>query len=384
MSSDNGQTTADGFDFGADFNGKYANELRLIGRFNLAIFGRTGAGKSTLINSIFGPGTAMTGTGKPVTMETTYYPHPSGVLGVYDCRGFETGQSGDEILEQLSSEVRALREKPLSEQIHVAWYVVSASDRRFEDSQAGFVRRLREMGLPVILVMTQVPEVNGRPHPSAAEFAKSIQADVRDAIFGGHVVLVQAMEDEYLGQKVHGLKQLLEATFQAAPEGAQEALNAAQKIDLKKKRDACKAIIATGAASAAAVGAVPIPFSDAVLLVPIQVTMMAGIALRFGLPVDSDTLGALAKASLLAGGVTTWIGRGLANLARMIPGIGTIGGGVIIAGIASTLTTAVGMAWIAVCERLVTMDPRELKNLLNNSKAITDIFMSTYKAQITR
>ena len=42
-----------------------------------------------------------------------------------------------------------MRRLPLSEQIHVAWYCVRGMDRRFEDTEADFVRRLDELGLPV-------------------------------------------------------------------------------------------------------------------------------------------------------------------------------------------------------------------------------------------
>ena len=46
---------------------EYAQALNALGRFNLAIFGKTGTGKSTLVNAIFGDDVAATGTGRPVT-----------------------------------------------------------------------------------------------------------------------------------------------------------------------------------------------------------------------------------------------------------------------------------------------------------------------------
>jgi 50S ribosome-binding GTPase len=51
---------------------------------NLAVFGKTGVGKSTLINAIFGEEVARTGIGRPVTEGSRLYVTRSGSLGLYD------------------------------------------------------------------------------------------------------------------------------------------------------------------------------------------------------------------------------------------------------------------------------------------------------------
>ena len=80
------------------FAQRLAEAFASLGCFNLAVFGKTGVGKSTLVNAIFGTEVAETGLGKPVTKGLVYYRHPGGLLGLYDSEGFETGTSGDEIL----------------------------------------------------------------------------------------------------------------------------------------------------------------------------------------------------------------------------------------------------------------------------------------------
>ena len=72
-----------------------------LGCFNLAVFGKTGSGKSTLVNAIFGSEVAETGMGQPVTKGLQYHRHPGGLFGLYDSEGFETGTSGDVILDGL-------------------------------------------------------------------------------------------------------------------------------------------------------------------------------------------------------------------------------------------------------------------------------------------
>ncbi len=370
-----------------DFEATYREEKRQLGRFNLAVFGKTGAGKSSLVNAIFGRDVAETGIGKPVTIGTTYYKHPSGTFGMFDCVGFETGQSGDEILASLRGSVEELRDKkPLDEQMHVAWYVLRWSDRRFEDSQASFVRELRSMGLPVVLILSQVPIVNaaGDCHPDAREFAERIALEVGDVIIGGEPIMTNAIDDPHLNQRVHGLMELLDATFQAAPEGVKGALNAAQRIDLERKRRECRIIVAAAAIAAAGIGAIPIPFADAPLLVAAQAGMMATIATRYALPVDAGTVRILATVAVTVGGGATIAGRGLANLAKMIPGPGSVIGGTINAGIATILTTGIGMAWIAVCEYLTTLSAREIEELLGDGALLRSIFLSAFKDQVRK
>ena len=63
-----------------------------MGRFNLAIFGKTGVGKSTLINAIFGEEVARTGIGEPVTHGSHLYLDKVGHLGIVDTQGLEVGK----------------------------------------------------------------------------------------------------------------------------------------------------------------------------------------------------------------------------------------------------------------------------------------------------
>ena len=158
------------------FETKLAEAFASLGCFNLAVFGKTGVGKSTLVNAVFGSQVAETGVGKPITRGLVYYRHPGGLLGLYDSEGFETGASGDEILATLRSRVAESRTLPVDQHIHAAWYLVRWSDRRFEERQGDFVRALSDLGLPVIMVITQVPSRDGVPHPDALELAQYVES----------------------------------------------------------------------------------------------------------------------------------------------------------------------------------------------------------------
>ncbi|MBU3684683.1 MAG: DUF697 domain-containing protein [Phycisphaerales bacterium] len=132
-------------------------------------------------------------------------------------------------------------------------------------------------------------------------------------------------------------------------------------------------------ALAAGVGATPIPFSDAALLVPTQVTMIARVTASYGLPADRSRALAAAGAVVLTGGATM-AGRYIAtSLLKAIPG-GQIATSAISATVAGSLTRAVGEAWARVCEYALGLPPAERDRFLAGS-GVTELFMTYFKGK---
>lgn len=364
--------------FSKQFGDTFEEKAREIGRFNLAIFGKTGVGKSTLVNAIFAEDVAETGIGQPVTQGSHLYMHAGGHFGVLDTRGLEIGTDDGTILAELEDYVRAMRRGPLAEQVHVAWYCVRAGDRRFEDTEEAFVRGLDRLGLPVLLVLTQVPMREGRYHPDAIALSDAVAE--RDLPLSGQpIFLTSALADDFAGLEAHGLQELLDATFQVAPTGVEAALTAAQKIDLRRKRDLAEKAIRTAVGAAAAAGATPIPFSDAAVLVPIQLTMMATIAHIYDVGVDRATAAALAATAAATAG-----GRSLVTgLIKAVPGAGSLIGGGIAAAVASSVTWAVGQAWTTVCSRLSQGKLTGVSGALD-SDAVRELFLDEFRSNLRR
>jgi uncharacterized protein (DUF697 family)/GTP-binding protein EngB required for normal cell division len=359
------------------FEQRLAEAFAALGCFNLAVFGKTGVGKSTLVNAIFGRDVARTGMGSPVTRGLVYYRHPDGFLGVYDSEGFETGTAGDAIVDGLRRLVADHRSRAVDEQIHAVWYLVRWSDRRFERSQEQFVRELASLGLPVIVVMTQVPSRDGAVHPEALEFARYIEGLGLPLRPAGRVVLTNALTDTFTESPVFGLQTLLDDTYAVIPDVVEAALTAAQMLDIGRKKKAVAAIINQAVVVAAGVGATPIPFADAALLVPNQVTMIARITAAYGLPPNRSRALSTAGSIVLTGGATMAGRYAVTSLLKFIPG-GAIAGSAISAAVAGALTKAVGLAWSRVCEYSLTMDESERDQFLSGPQ-VTEQFLRYLK-----
>ena len=357
------------------FEQRLSEAFAALGMFNLLVVGKTGVGKSTLVNAMFGSDVAQTGIGEPVTKGLTHYVLPDSFLGLYDAEGFETGAAGDEILEGLRSLVSLNATKPAEQHIHAVWYLVRWSDRRFEQAQMSFVNTLIELNLPVIIVLTQVPTKDGQIHPDAREFADFI--DSLELGVAGSAVITNALEDQFSGAPVYGLQALLNSTFEIVPLVAEKALTAAQIIDLGRKKKAVDAIIKQACTFAVGVGATPIPFADAALLIPNQITMIARITAAYGLPPSRSRAMSVAGSIVLTGGATMAGRYAVTGLLKFIPG-GAIAGSAISATVAGTLTKAVGLAWSQVCELALGLDEKQRDQFWASGK-VAEQFLVFFK-----
>ena len=364
--------------FTESFRSEFDKQASHIGRFNLGVFGKTGVGKSTLINAIFGEEVAATGVGAPITKESHLYAGVHGTLGLIDTRGVEIGRDDRTLVKEIRAFVTGQRKLPLSEQMHAAWYCVRALDRRFEDAEADLIRTLDDLDVPVMMVFTQVPFRDGVYHPDAVALARHVES-LRLPIVTGRPFMTYALRDQFTGQPSHGLIELLNATFLVVPDAVHLALAAAQRIDLDAKARAAHTHIAGTVAAAAAAAAVPIPFSSAAMLVPLQLGMMARIAHLYNVGFDKAVLLAVASTSL-----ATATGRQAAtSLLKLIPGAGAIVGGVINASVASGFTLAMGESWLAVCQKVSSGQLGNLGEVLD-SDAVKKIFDEEFRKRVPR
>lgn len=121
--------------------------------------------------------------------------------------------------------------------------------------------------------------------------------------------------------KSFGLDTLATMMNSVIPDTVKKTFVAIQSVNLELKIEKAHAVVVAAASAAAATGAVPIPFSDAAVLIPEQVAMLAGITACFGLQLEKATLTAIVSSTIGTAG-TTVLGKsivsGLLNPKRRI------------------------------------------------------------------
>jgi uncharacterized protein (DUF697 family) len=161
------------------------------------------------------------------------------------------------------------------------------------------------------------------------------------------------------------------------PDAVHQALAAAQRIDTDAKARAAQTFIGGSVTAAAAAAATPIPFSSAAVLVPIQLAMMARITHLYNVPFDRASIAAIASTA-----VATTAGRAaFTSLIKLVPGAGTVLGGAISAGIASTFTFAMGEAWLVVCQRAAAGSLPNVDGVIDN-EAVRVLFETEFRKRV--
>lgn len=328
-----------------------ANKINNLNTLNVIVAGKTGVGKSTLINSVFKEKLAETGMGKPVTDHMRKLIKKGVPLAIYDTRGFELGK---EVQAEVKKEVidtisLGLATKDINKTIHCIWYCINTASNRVEPEEIEWLKQLSKDNqitqVPIIIVLTQ-------------SFSKKKANELRKMLLDENLDVVQVIpvlaedyeiDDDYVA-KAYGLDVLIKVMGEALPEELMDTLQHVQIASLEEKKRRAQSAVVAATAAAIGEGAAPIPFSDCALLIPTQLGMIASITVIFGFDVNKSIITALISSTIGAGGATVLGKTIVSNLLKLIPGAGTIAGSAISASTAGVITAALGEAYIGVME----------------------------------
>lgn len=130
---------------------------------NIAVIGKTGVGKSSFCNYIFGQDFIKTGCGKPVTgwednfslVSTQYKGYK---LNVFDSVGLEPDN-----LEKWSYEFQSFMDQRLISTnikhdlwLHGVFYLLNAASARIESVELKIINEVRRRGIPLIIILTNI------------------------------------------------------------------------------------------------------------------------------------------------------------------------------------------------------------------------------------
>ena len=362
-----------------DLLNKTQEEIKNMTPVNVMLVGKTGVGKSTLVNNIFREKLATTGVGKPVTKHLRRIQKEGVPIVLYDTRGLELSETvQSDVRKEIITTINEKKSLGIDQAIHVAYYCINANSSRIEEAEINFINELAQL-LPVIVVLTQAMGQH-------AEVFKTYIDQLNLHIVGVLPIMAETfIISETMTIPQSGLKELIALTFDVLPEDSRKAFINAQQVDIERKAKAARRWARSYVATTFGVGFVPIPFSDATLLVPMQITMMSHITAIFGVSLDRASVVTILG---VIGGTSgaTYLGRYIvSNLVKLIPGAGTVAGGIISGTTASVLTSALAMSYIEV---LTLMAKRELKgeavSLSEISQAMKENLQSRLKKQETK
>ncbi len=308
---------------------------------NIAVIGRSGVGKSSLINRVFGADLAATGAGKPITRFYRRYADEHIVL--FDTPGWEAGADGEAAFyADTQAFLQHYRTVTPTDHIHMVWYTLDAPGARFTKFDAALIGNLLR-NYPVFVVLTKCDIARDE---EKAAITQEITVARLPNVVGTAQVAAQPNRGEPMG-----VDQLVNASFEQLPLLERQAFELVASVKaaldqamVARGKSARKHIlIASGEAAAA--GAIPIPFLDVPILLAVSNAMIYHVGEVYGL--SKSAVDAMIKEKQIRRWIySAVIGRSMVfELIKFIPGVGTIGGGALDAVTCATVTGAIGYSF---------------------------------------
>lgn len=309
---------------------------------DILLAGAAGVGKSTLVNMVFGPKLAAETVAQSETAGFHICSVPRVSVNIVDARGY-TGAGQDAYKDELAKYLDQAS-TDAERRVRICWYCISVGDGQVAPFDLQVIAMIRARNIPVAVVLTQCDR-----DTADGAGAGRLQAEI-DAHAEDRVPCFEVSYFPDINARLGRLPKLVDwSADKISGTNLRLGFIAAQRVTLDRKARAVETRIRWYAATAAGIGAVPIPVSDSIVLTGLQMKMAADIYTIYGF----DGSVTQSVRDLIQGRVASTVGRLVAgNVIKLIPGAGSVVGAAVNAAVASSLTYALGRALSAACRHV--------------------------------
>lgn len=316
-------------------------------KMNVLVLGVSGAGKSTLIKSISGTN-VITGIGEGNTQKISVYESDTWPLRCIDTKGFEYS-----FVEQWKTinQVKKYTKGQISKEnaefdtgLDAVWYCIEGTSRRMFSHNIKLMTKATKgwKNIPVFAVITKSyskKDIKDNIEAVQQAFAKLGGVNLKKII---PVVAEEFEIDEGMKAAPMGIEELCLATLECIDEAKQISKTNKERMVLEQKRFTANTATIGATTSAVVVGAIPIPYPDAAVLVPLETGLTKLIFKIYGVEYSGELVTGIVGSTII-----TQVAK---SIVKAIPVAGAVVNGVV----AGAIVFALGEGVIAASEAIYT------------------------------